>query len=131
MPHVVTDGVPLVPGKLQTAASGEQCCRSPAVSLEFPVSVDVADVMQKRGYDQAFVRNAAVMLSCKSQCLQAMVRQPSGIRVVTVTADAEEVAAFDERYYILYSFPSCCAQEAYDGFSSIHVLPIILPVHNF
>ena len=94
------------------------------MTLVLPMTIDITDVMEETTDDEAVLRDATRCLACNVQGFKCMVCHATGVLVMAVTLDSEEVAALKEVDYILYALSSGRTEEVDDLGLCVHCLTV-------
>ena len=121
---MVADGIPLILAEFQSTLLSCKISRTLTVPLVPPVTIDVTKVMEKATDDEAVLWDATRCHAGYVQGLKGMVCHATGVLVVAVTLDSEEVAALKEVDYILYALSSGRTEEVDDLGLCVHCLTV-------
>lgn len=88
------------------------------------MAVDVTEVMEEATDDEAVLWDATRCHAGYLQGFKGMVCHATGVLVVAVTLDSEEVAALKEVDYILYALSSGRTEEVDDLGLCVHCLTV-------
>lgn len=94
------------------------------MALVLPVTIDITDVVEETTDDETVLRDATRCLAGNVQGFKCMVCHATGVLVVAVTLDSEEVAALKEVDYILYALSSGRTEEVDDLGLCVHCLTV-------
>ena len=100
---MVADGIPLVLAEFQSTVFCYKVSRTLAVTLVPPVAIYVTEVMEETADDEAVLWDATRCHAGYLQGFKGMVCHATGVLVVAVTLDSEEVTALEEVDDILYT----------------------------
>ena len=121
---MVADGIPLILAEFQSTVLSCKVSRTLTVPLVPPVAIYVTEVMEETADDETVLRDATRCHAGYIQGLECMVCHATGVLVVAVTLDSEEVAALKEVDYILYALSSGRTEEVDDLGLCVHCLTV-------
>lgn len=121
---MVADGIPLVLAEFQSTVFCCKVSRTLTVPLVPPVAIYVTEVMEETADDETVLRDATRCHAGYIQGLECMVCHATGVLVVAVTLDSEEVAALKEVDYILYALSIGRTEEVDNLGLCVHCLTV-------
>lgn len=121
---MVADGIPLILAEFQSTVLSCKVSRPLTVTLVLPMTIDITEVMEEAADDETLLRDATRCLACNVQGFKCMVCHATGVLVMAVTLDSEEVAVLKEVDYILYALSSGRTEEVDDLGLCVHCLTV-------